>query len=79
MKKLIFILLAFMHLFGASGSPAATLLVRCDDIGMCHAVNEAAKELADTGIPLNYSIMFVCPWYQEAVDLLKDYDNICFG
>jgi hypothetical protein len=79
MKKLIFILLACAQLFGASGSPSATLLVRCDDIGMCHAVNEAALELAETGIPLNYSIMFVCPWYQEAVDMLKDYDNICFG
>jgi predicted glycoside hydrolase/deacetylase ChbG (UPF0249 family) len=57
----------------------STLMVRCDDIGMCHAVNVAAKELAETGIPLNYSIMFVCPWYQEAVDMLKDFENVCFG
>jgi chitin disaccharide deacetylase len=79
MKKLLFVLLTFAQLFAASGNPAATLLVRCDDIGMCHAVNEAALELAETGIPLNYSIMFVCPWYQEAVDMLKDHENICFG
>ncbi|MDZ7820502.1 MAG: ChbG/HpnK family deacetylase [Candidatus Marinimicrobia bacterium] len=72
----------FLLIFCISGSFAkenTILLVRCDDIGMCHAVNVAAQELAETGILLNYSIMFVCPWYQEAVDILKDYDNVCFG
>jgi predicted glycoside hydrolase/deacetylase ChbG (UPF0249 family) len=74
---LIIILLTVSTVF-AETKPA-TLMVRCDDIGMCHAVNVAARELAETGILLNYSIMFVCPWYQEAVDFLKDYENICFG
>ncbi|MCF7832013.1 MAG: ChbG/HpnK family deacetylase [Candidatus Marinimicrobia bacterium] len=81
MKKVfhitIILLLTTINVF-AETKPA-TLMVRCDDIGMCHAVNVAAKELAETGIPLNYSIMFVCPWYQEAVDILKAYENVCFG
>lgn len=71
--------LAFLLLVSLHAEDAGTLLVRCDDIGMCHAVNIAARDLAETGIPLNYSVMFVCPWYQEAADLLKDYGNICFG
>ncbi len=80
MKNLIRIIMLIIIITGVYGKDdQATLLVRCDDIGMCHAVNVAAKELAETGIPLNYSIMFVCPWYQEAVDILKEYDNVCFG
>ncbi|MDD3095090.1 MAG: ChbG/HpnK family deacetylase [Candidatus Neomarinimicrobiota bacterium] len=71
--------LAFFMLGLLHAEDPAILLVRCDDIGMCHAVNVAAKDLADTGIPLNYSVMFVCPWYQEAVEMLGDYDNVCFG
>jgi chitin disaccharide deacetylase len=73
---LLFVL-ALQLLFAGESKPV--MLVRCDDIGMCHAVNLAAKDLAETGIPLNYSVMFVCPWYQEAVEILADYENICFG
>ena len=80
MRTLLFALLGLLILSNLSAQEdMTTLMVRCDDIGMCHAGNVASKELAETGIPLNYSIMFVCPWYQEAVNMLKDYDNICFG
>ncbi|MBN2602411.1 MAG: hypothetical protein JXR87_10490, partial [Candidatus Marinimicrobia bacterium] len=60
-KHVIFILVWFAFVLNASDKPA-TVLIRCDDIGMCHAVNVAAKEVAETGLPLNFSIMFVCPW-----------------
>jgi hypothetical protein len=50
----------------------ATLLIRCDDIGMCHAVNMACKQLIESGVVFSASVMFPCPWYQEAVDLLKE-------
>ncbi|MEA2077856.1 MAG: ChbG/HpnK family deacetylase [Candidatus Marinimicrobia bacterium] len=80
MKKIFAAMLFVIILTGVfAQTDKTTLMVRCDDIGMCHAVNVAAKELAETGLPLNYSIMFVCPWYQEAVDILKEYDNVCFG
>ncbi len=80
MKKTVIIIMILFTAYGLfAQKDMTTLMVRCDDIGMCHAVNVAAKELAETGIPLNYSIMFVCPWYQEAVDILKEYDNVCFG
>lgn len=80
MKKHIHLLLPALFLLGfLHAEDPAVMLVRCDDIGMCHAVNVTARDLAETGIPLNYSVMFVCPWYQEAAEMLKDYDNICFG
>ena len=62
-----------------SGEPAPTVLIRCDDIGMCHTVNMAAKKVFETGIPVSASIMFACPWYQEAVDLIKNYPQVSAG
>jgi hypothetical protein len=55
------------------------LMIRCDDLGMCHAVNLAAKKLIETGLPFSASVMFVCPWYQEAVDILKNHPEISVG
>src|SRR5438045_8333190 len=63
-----------MHLSGQAPPPPpprTELLVRIDDIGMSHAVNQALQELADTRMPLSASVLFVCPWYQEAVEILK--------
>jgi predicted glycoside hydrolase/deacetylase ChbG (UPF0249 family) len=55
------------------------ILIRCDDIGMCHAVNVAAKEVLETGIPVSMSVMVPCPWFSEAVELLKKYTNVSVG
>src|SRR5689334_17416445 len=55
------------------------LLLRTDDIGMNHSVNMALKELADTKIPFSASVMFACPWYQEAVDILKQNPQVAVG
>lgn len=56
-----------------------SLLIRIDDIGMNHSVNLALGQLADTKIPLSASVMFACPWYQEAVDILKKNPQISVG
>ena len=55
------------------------ILIRCDDIGMCHAVNMAAKEVLETGIPVSMSVMVPCPWFSEAAELLKKYPNVSVG
>lgn len=55
------------------------LLIRLDDIGMNHSVNMAAKAVAETGMPVSVSLQFACPWYQEAIDILKNYPNVCIG
>jgi predicted glycoside hydrolase/deacetylase ChbG (UPF0249 family) len=55
------------------------LLIRCDDIGMCHAVNMAAKEVLETGIPVSMSVMTPCPWFIEGAELLKKYNHVSVG
>jgi len=55
------------------------VLIRCDDIGMCHSVNMAAKEVLETGIPVSMSVMVPCPWFAEAAEMLKKYPNVSVG
>ncbi len=62
-----------------SKTQAIEVLIRCDDIGMCHAVNMAIQEVLDTGLPVSTSVMFACPWYMEAVEVLKGYENVSVG
>jgi predicted glycoside hydrolase/deacetylase ChbG (UPF0249 family) len=46
---------------------------------MCHAVNMAAQKVLDAGFPVSASVMFACPWYQEAVEILKHSSNVSVG
>lgn len=62
-----------------TSSDQPVMLVRCDDIGMCHTVNMAVQRVIQTGLRFSASIMFVCPWYQEAVDILKQHPEISVG
>ncbi|MFC1484213.1 ChbG/HpnK family deacetylase [Candidatus Neomarinimicrobiota bacterium] len=55
------------------------LLIRCDDMGMSHSVNMAFKELMENGIPFSASVMFACPWYQEAVEILREHPEVSVG
>ena len=55
------------------------VLLRLDDIGMNHSVNLAAEQVAKTGMPISISVLFVCPWYQEAVEILRKYPNVTVG
>lgn len=63
----------------SAAEPVIPILIRCDDWGMNHAVNMAAKKVLDAGFPVSASVMFTCPWYQEAVALLKNYSNVSVG
>ena len=60
-------------------STAVTAMLRFDDIGMCHTVNSAIREIAATGMPISVSVMFACPWYQEAVGVLREFKNVSVG
>jgi predicted glycoside hydrolase/deacetylase ChbG (UPF0249 family) len=61
-------------------SPAAPeVLLRLDDIGMNHSVNLAIEKVAKTGMPFSVSLLFACPWYQEAAEILKKYPNVTVG
>jgi predicted glycoside hydrolase/deacetylase ChbG (UPF0249 family) len=63
-----------------NATPAAvSLIIRTDDIGMSHSVNMAMQKLVSTGMPVSVSVLFACPWYQEAVEILKQHSNVSVG
>ncbi|HUE77449.1 MAG TPA: ChbG/HpnK family deacetylase [Longimicrobiales bacterium] len=66
---------------GARAGAADTvhLLIRSDDAGMTHAVNMAKKRLIETGLPVSVSIMFVTPWWQEIVEILREHPEVSAG
>jgi len=77
---LVFILVNIsVQLYSQDNTSQKQLIIRCDDIGMSHSVNMAIKEVIDLGIPISTSVMFSCPWYQEAVNILKDKDHVSVG
>src|SRR6202012_4986218 len=78
---IIFLLIACTEIGSAqtSADKLPQLLIRLDDIGMNHSVNMAAQKVAETGMPVSVSLQFACPWYQEAVDILKHYPNVTIG
>ena len=63
----------------AQGPEPIRVLIRCDDIGMCHSVNMAAEKVLKTGMPVSMSVMTPCPWFSEAVEMLKKYPNVSVG
>jgi predicted glycoside hydrolase/deacetylase ChbG (UPF0249 family) len=85
MKKLfmlcffILVIVIGVNIASAQTTKLPQLLIRLDDIGMNHSVNMAAKKMAKTGLPISVSVQFACPWYQEAVAILKKYPNVSVG
>ncbi len=76
---IVFVLMVTAASFSQTENKSKTLLIRCDDLGMSHAVNMAFKELMETGLKFSASVMFPCAWYQEAVDILKQHPEITVG
>jgi len=76
-QALLFIITLSICAISQEGKPE--LLIRCDDIGMSHSVNLALAEMIQTNLPFSASVMFTCPWYQEAVELLKDNPQVAVG
>ena len=77
--SIILFCLFFFSFLSFAQKDKADILIRCDDIGMCHAVNMAAKKVLDTGIPVSMSVMVPCHWFAEAAELLKQYPNVSVG
>jgi chitin disaccharide deacetylase len=48
------------------------LVVRGDDFGMCHAVNDGIRRAVTEGIVTTASTMAPCPWFTEAVTIATD-------
>jgi predicted glycoside hydrolase/deacetylase ChbG (UPF0249 family) len=83
MKKQLFLVLLLIGSLHVEAQQATSklpkVLLRFDDIGMNHAVNTAIDEVGKTGMPFSASVMFACPWYQEAVEVLKKYPDVAVG
>ena len=71
--------IAASHTLHAQRADAPEVLLRLDDIGMNHSVNLAVEKVAATGMPFSVSLLFACPWYQEAVEILKKYPQVTVG
>lgn len=56
-----------------------TLLVRADDIGFCHAANQACIDVFTRGICRSVELMAPCPWFPEAVALLHAHPTYDVG
>lgn len=71
--------LLLMHFVLTAQNNPPQLLLRLDDNGMNHSVTMAIQQVAETGIAFSTSVMFACPWYQEAVTVLKKYPKLSVG
>jgi chitin disaccharide deacetylase len=49
------------------------LIVRADDFGMCHAVNQGILHGFTEGIVTQSSVMVPCPWFTEAAALIAEH------
>ena len=80
MRKLLLLFVLVSSLFSVQAqTEKIPLLFRLDDIGMCHSVNMAAKEVLETRMPVSMSVMVPCPWFTEAVEILKHYPHVSVG
>ena len=62
-----------------TNEPKTRLIIRCDDIGLCHGVNMAFKRIAEQGTVTAASVMVTTPWLDEAVAILKEHPEISIG
>ena len=56
LSKLHLCVLGWMLVQSTQLEAQTRLLIRCDDVGMCHTVNQAAKILIETGMTFSSSI-----------------------
>jgi predicted glycoside hydrolase/deacetylase ChbG (UPF0249 family) len=63
----------------SASEPAPELLIRTDDIGMNHTVNEALRQFIRTGIPFSATVMTPCPWFSEAAEILRNNPQVSVG
>lgn len=72
MKKLLVCILFLNLQFVFSQKNQIELIVRADDIGFCHAVNEACIKTFKHGIAKSVEILVPSPWFMESVAMLKE-------
>ncbi len=78
-RHLFFSALVFFGIAHTEAQEPTRVILRADDFGMSHAVNLALKDMVDSGIPFNASVMMVTPWVQEAAEILRDAPQVSIG
>ncbi|HUH98972.1 MAG TPA: polysaccharide deacetylase family protein [Anaerolineales bacterium] len=58
---------------------ARLLIINADDLGMCHAVNEAVFRALQDGVLRSTTLMVPCPWALHAMHFLGEHPGISFG
>jgi chitin disaccharide deacetylase len=58
---------------------ARLLILNADDLGMCHAVNEAIVRTLKAGVVRSTTLMVPCPWALHARRFLAEHPEIPFG
>lgn len=73
--KLLFLITLLVIQFPAtsySQDQDIKLIIRVDDMGAAHSVNEAIIETYQDGIATSVEVMVPTPWFPEAVKMLKE-------
>lgn len=76
MKRLI-ILIAIM--LSCISAKAQELVIRIDDMGALHSVNEASIDVYNNGIAKSVEVLAVGSWFPEAVKMLKETPGLDVG
>jgi predicted glycoside hydrolase/deacetylase ChbG (UPF0249 family) len=81
MKKtaLITVFSILSTLIGLHAQDGPRLIVRGDDIGSTHAANLGCIQSYKEGIMRSTEIMVPCPWFPEAVEMLKETPDLDVG
>ena len=62
-----------------SASRPLRLVTRADDLGCAQALNEATLECVKQGIAKNVSVLAPTPYVEEAAEMFRGVDGVCFG
>jgi chitin disaccharide deacetylase len=79
LKSITTLLLVILYLNLVCQTAPARLIVRGDDLGASHAMNQAIMEAAKNGIQTSIEVMVPTSWFPEAVKLLKQNPHLDVG
>jgi len=80
MRKILLVIIHLICMAGLSqNNTKIRLLVRSDDMGSSHAANVACIEAVKNGISRSVEVMVPGPWFEEAVNLLSQHQDIDVG
>ena len=75
----LFIFFVFQQNYSLGQDAEIVVLVRADDMGSTRSANYACLESFEKGIVKSIEIMVPGPWFEEAVNLVKDRKEIDMG